>query len=74
LLLKELHNMSQAQNGQKNPADKKDQQEKNSTLNNDKESSSSEEKSDEPKSKSYAEILKGFEEIEKIFKHDKGKS
>jgi len=65
--------MAQGPNEQDDPADKKNQQEKDSAVKKDKKNPSSDEKNEEPKSKSYAEILKGFEEIEKIFKRDQQK-
>jgi hypothetical protein len=73
-MLKELLYMSPGPNKQDDPADKKNQQVKDSAVKKDKKSSSSDEKNEEPKSKSYAEILKGFEEIDKIFKRDQQKS
>lgn len=65
--------MSQAANGHDEHADKKIQQANNSAANHDEESSPQKQEAMEPKSKSYAEILKGFEEIEKIFKQDQKK-
>jgi hypothetical protein len=74
LILQELQYMSQSPNDQNDVADKKKQQDKDSSLNQKKESASPDEKNEEAKSKSYAEILKGFQEIEKIFKRDQQKS
>jgi hypothetical protein len=52
---------------------KKDKQGSASAQQTEKNESTGTAQSESPKTKSYAEIIKGFEEIEKIFKRDKEK-
>lgn len=66
--------MSQAANGHNDHAGRKEEQEKNSAANPENGGAPGKDVAREPKSKSYAEILKGFEEIEKIFKQDRDKT
>lgn len=65
--------MAKGPNSQDNHEGKKTQQGQDAPLENSRVTPSPDRKNKQP-TKSYAEILKGFEEIEKIFNRDKKKS
>ncbi len=60
--------MSQSTHSKDHKGEKKDHQESDGSLHPNKDESLNTTQTDAPKTKSYAEIIKGFEEIEKIFK------
>ena len=65
--------MSQSTHSKDHKAEKKDHQESAGPLHPYKDEALNTTQTDSPKTKSYAEIIKGFEEIEKIFKRQKEK-
>jgi len=65
--------MSQSTQSRDRKGEKKDHRESAASPQSDKKSSKNTTQTDLPKTKSYAEIIKGFEEIEKIFKRQKEK-
>ncbi len=65
--------MSQSTHSKDHNVKKKDHQESDASPLPEKDESLNTTQTDVPKTKSYAEIIKGFEEIDKIFKRQKEK-